>query len=104
MAMASVFSRFPSFLIHGLVWVLLGLMLLVFSPLNMNVTMPDEFWVKQGILFCLWIGAFYLNTVVWVPRLLFENKINLFIVSAFATTLAVVAVIWLTEISLNLPT
>jgi two-component system, LytTR family, sensor kinase len=102
--MASIYSRFPSVVIHVLVWVLLGLMLLVFSPLNMNVTLPAEFWVKQGIIFCLWIGAFYLNTFIWVPKLLFENKINLFIISAFGTALVVIALIWVTEYSLNLPT
>ncbi|WP_197901704.1 sensor histidine kinase [Rhodocytophaga rosea] len=102
--MASIFSRLPLFLVHGLVWVLLGLMLLVFSPLNMNVTLPAEFWIKQGILFCLWIGAFYINILIWVPKFLFENKINLFVLSAFGTTLVVIALIWLTEYSLNLPT
>lgn len=101
--MATFFGRFPSHLIHILIWVLLAFMLLVISPLQHNIILPAAFWVKQGILFCLWVMAYYLNTQIWVPKLLFENKINLFIVSGLLTTAGVVALIWLTEFWLNLP-
>jgi hypothetical protein len=84
-------------LIHILVWILLGLMLLVFPPLNLNASLPSQFWVKQAVLFCLWVGAYYLNIWVWVPKFLFENKIGLYIIVIFITAISVTALIWLLE-------
>jgi hypothetical protein len=95
--------RYVSPSIHLLVWLLLGLMLLVFPPLNLSVTLPVQFWVKQGIMFYLWVGAYYMNTWVWVPKLLFENKIGLFIIALLATIITVTGLTWLVEYWLDLP-
>jgi hypothetical protein len=102
--MANIFPiRLSAYSVHVLVWVLLGLVLLVFPPLNMSVSLPVQFWIKQAIHFCLYVAAFYVNTLIWVPKLLFENKIGKYIVALLATTIAVTVLAWLVEYWLNLP-
>ena len=90
-----------------LLWVLLGLVLLVFQPLywqaSLQVTFPSQFWVKQGVLFGLMVGIFYLNARVWVPRLLFYNKIGWFLLMVGLTAVAVMLLIDVVEEGINLP-
>lgn len=90
-------------LIHVLAWGLLGFALLVYQPLNWDVTLPRQFWVKQGIYFALLVGAFYLNTQVLVPLLLFRDKTSLYITSLVTAALIVVAVLYTIDTRLNLP-
>ncbi|WP_162055358.1 sensor histidine kinase [Pontibacter pamirensis] len=95
--------RYVSPLLHVLVWVSLAAMLLIFQPLVWDGSLPAEFWIKQGMLFCMWLSAYYLTTLVWVPELLFENKPGLFILAILATAIAVVLLIWKVELWFNLP-
>ena len=94
-------------LIQMLVWIMLGLMLLVFQPLywqaSLQVTFPAQFWVKQGMLFSLLVGIYYLNTEVWVPRLLFHNKISEFLVMVILTAITVLLLVKVVEGWLHLP-
>lgn len=90
-------------LIHILAWALLGFMLLVFLPMTSEVTFPLQFWIKQGIVFCLWVGAFYLNARVWVPKFLFQNSTAWFIIVNIVTALAVALFIFVVEVWLELP-
>lgn len=76
-------------LIHILVWATLGLMLLVVQPLSWSISLPNQFWIMQGIIFCVFVGLFYLNANVLVPHFLFNNRIWLFIFLALATGVAV---------------
>ncbi|GEO04207.1 sensor histidine kinase [Adhaeribacter aerolatus] len=76
-------------LIHILVWTTLGVMLLVLQPLSWNIALPTQFWIMQGIIFCVFICLFYLNANVWVPHFLFKNKIWLFMFLALATSVGV---------------
>ncbi|MDQ4140070.1 MAG: histidine kinase [Bacteroidota bacterium] len=101
--MASLIRRNISLFIQILVWALLALLLLIFQPLTWEVTLPMQFWIKQAILFCLWLSAFYLNALVWVPRLLLPNKIGLFTMAVVSTAAGVVLIIYLVEVGLNLP-
>lgn len=95
--------QYISPLIHILVWALLGFMLLVFQPMTSGITFPLQFWIKQGIVFCLWLGAFYLNARVWVPKFLFQNCTAWFIIVNIATSLAVALFIFVVEVWLELP-
>ncbi|RDV17219.1 sensor histidine kinase [Pontibacter diazotrophicus] len=95
--------RYVSPLLHVLVWVSLAAMLLIFQPLVWDGSLPAEFWIKQGILFCMWLSAYYLTTLVWVPKLLFEDKTGLFILAILATAIAIVLLIWQVELWFNLP-
>jgi LytS/YehU family sensor histidine kinase len=54
-------------------------------------------------LFVLWLTTFYLNALLWVPKLLLPNKIGWFVFAAFGTAAGVLLVIYLVEIGLNLP-
>ncbi len=90
-------------LIHILIWILLGFMLLLFHPLSWQVTLPPEFWVKQAVLFCLLVAVFYLNSQVFVPRLLFRNKTSWFIVVLLAISFALMLLIQMVDLWLNLP-
>lgn len=101
--MASLIRRNISVLIQILVWALMAFLLLLVQPLTSEVKLPVQFWVKQAIQFGLWLGAFYLNAWIWVPKLLLPNKIGWFVVASLGTALGVVIFIYLVEIGLNLP-
>lgn len=90
-------------LIHILIWILLGFTLLLFFPLSWQVVLPSEFWIKQGFLFCLLVIVFYLNSLVLVPRLLFQNKTGLFILVLVAISLALMILVQMVDLWLNLP-
>ncbi|AWM31445.1 sensor histidine kinase [Hymenobacter nivis] len=72
-------------LIHVLVWGLFGLTFLLFHPLTGRVVMPPQFWVKQGLMLAVWVGAFYLTVGVSVPRLLFRGHTGWFVGALVAT-------------------
>lgn len=94
-------------LIQILIWVMLGLLLMLFQPLSwqasLQITLPTAFWIKQGILFGLLVGIFYLNAWLWVPKLLFHNKISWFILAVVLTALVMMPLMKLIEAWLNLP-
>jgi sensor histidine kinase YesM len=94
-------QRYVSPLIHVLVWVVLGLALIILQP--RWHPLPPPFWVKQGTLFFLWIGLFYLNSLVWVPRLLFRERTGWFILTALLATLAFCLISYQLEQWLHLP-
>ncbi len=72
-------------LIHVLVWGLFGLTFLLFHPLTGRIAMPPQFWVKQGVMLAVWVGAFYLTAWVSVPRLLFRGHTGGFVGALVAT-------------------
>ncbi|MGV3560541.1 sensor histidine kinase [Larkinella arboricola] len=90
-------------LIHILAWGLLGFALLVYQPLNWDITAPPQFWIKQGFYFSLLVGSFYLNTQLLVPYLLFRDQTSLYITSLFVTAVFVVVVLFHVDNWLNLP-
>jgi two-component system LytT family sensor kinase len=99
----SIFRRYLTPLIHVLAWGLLALTLLLFQPMAGHVVLPMQFWVKQGVLLVLWIGAFYLTARVSVPRLLLRGYTGWF-VAALASTAAVILLLSHTlETALHLP-
>ncbi|OGX90505.1 sensor histidine kinase [Hymenobacter coccineus] len=79
------FRRALQPLIHVLVWGLFGLTFLLFHPLTGRVVMPPQFWVKQGLMLAVWVGAFYLTAGVSVPRLLFRGHTGWFVGALVAT-------------------
>ncbi len=96
--MASLIRRNISVVIQILIWVFLAFLVLLFQPLSWEVKLPIQFWIKQAILFGSWLGAFYLNAKVWVPKLLLPNKIGWFLVAGIGTAIGVVILIYLVEI------
>jgi two-component system LytT family sensor kinase len=86
---AFTFRRYLTPLIHVLAWGLLALTLLVFQPMSGHITLPVQFWVKQGVLLVLWVVAFYLTAYVSVPRLLMRGHTGWFILALIGTAAAI---------------
>ncbi|MBO2008986.1 sensor histidine kinase [Hymenobacter negativus] len=96
--------RYLTPLIHVLVWGLFGLTFLLFQPLTGRLTMPPQFWLKQGMMFLVWVATFYLTAKVSVPKLLFEGRTGWFILVLVGTTAAVLLFSRFLESMLDLPT
>jgi len=95
--------RYLAPLIHVLVWGLFGLTFLLFQPLTGRLTLPPQFWVKQGLMFGVWIATFYLTARVSVPRLLFPGRTGWFVLALVSTTVAVLLFSKLMDSALHLP-
>ncbi|RIV19363.1 sensor histidine kinase [Fibrisoma montanum] len=89
-------------LMHLLMWGVFGFALFVFQPLSSSVTLPTEFWIKQGIFFALLVGAFYINAQILVPRLLFRDRINAYLASVIGVMAVVLLIHWGIEVYFNL--
>ncbi len=88
-------------LVHLLV--LLGLLLLLCQPLVWDIKLPPQFWIKQGLIFALWVGLFYLNIGILVPRLLFQNRVEIFVAAVLGVVALVMLTSFLIDSWLNLP-
>ena len=95
--------RYLTPLIHVLVWGLFGLTFLLFQPLTGRLTLPPEFWLKQGLMLGIWVAAYYFTARVSVPRLLFEGRTGWFVLALAGTTVAVLLFSKFLEMSLHLP-
>jgi two-component system LytT family sensor kinase len=95
--------RYLAPLIHVLVWGLFGLTFLLFQPLTGRLTMPPQFWLKQGLMFAVWIATFYFTARITVPRLLFQGRTGWFVLALVGTTVGVLAFSRFLESALNLP-
>ncbi|GAC1590105.1 MAG: histidine kinase [Hymenobacter sp.] len=95
--------RYLTPLTHVLVWGLFGLTFLLFQPLTGRLTMPPQFWLKQGLMFSVWVVTFYLTARVTVPRLLFQGRTGWFVLALVGTTVALVLFSRFLDSALNLP-
>jgi two-component sensor histidine kinase len=100
---AFIFRRYLTPLIHVLAWGLLALTLLVFQPMSGHITLPPQFWVKQGVLLVLWVAAFYLTAYVSVPRLLMRGHTGWFILALIGTAATIQLLSRGLENALHLP-
>jgi two-component system LytT family sensor kinase len=71
-------SKLITIIIHVLIWGVFGL-IYFFQPLNWNITVPYQLWIKQSVILGLLVMAFYLNSFVLVPRLLLKNKSSIYL-------------------------
>ncbi|WP_035561875.1 sensor histidine kinase [Hymenobacter sp. IS2118] len=95
--------RYLSPLVHVLVWGLFGLTFLLIQPLTGRLVMPPEFWVRQGLMFLVWVASYYLTARISVPRLLFQGRTGWFGLALVGTTLGVLLFSRALEAGLNLP-
>jgi two-component system, LytTR family, sensor kinase len=89
-------------LVHVLVWGLLGSILLLWQPLTWKIEIPMQFWIKQAVLFGLLLTIFYTNTELLIPRLLFRNRTIPFIVLNLVAVLLVSFVVQKVEILVHM--
>ncbi|TGE21164.1 sensor histidine kinase [Hymenobacter metallicola] len=94
--------RYLTPLIHVLVWGLFALSLVLLNPVLGRFSIPPQFWIKQALVFGLWVAAFYLTAYVSVPRLLLRGHVGWFVATILLTTAAVMLLAQLTESWLNL--
>lgn len=93
-----------SILIHVSAWLLLGMMLFLLNPISWKVTLPDEFWIRQGILLLMLAGVFYLNIHLLLPKFLFKKgKAVVYLGIALAVSLVFMLTLQQIELWLNLP-
>jgi len=94
--------RYLTPLIHVLMWGLFGLTFLLFQPLTGRLTLPPQFWLKQGLMMGAWVIAFYCTARVTVPRLLFRGRTKWFVLALCSTTVAVLLFSLFLDYFLNL--
>lgn len=94
--------RYGPILAHVLMWCLLGTLLLLWQPLTWRIDIPQEFWIKQALLFVLLLSLFYTNSEVLIPGLLNQNKISLFVIVNISLALIIAFLIKQVEIQLSL--
>ena len=88
--MNAIKSRsYITILLHILLWMLFAFILLFYMPLTWNVSLPNQFWIKQGFVLVMLVLIFYLNSQILVPYLLLKNN-NL----GFLLVILLVAVIF----------
>jgi sensor histidine kinase YesM len=76
-------SKKVTVLIHILGWVMLGIVLLLLSPLSWRVDIPVQFWWKQIFLGSLLFIVFYSNLLMLVPKFLLEGKLYMYLLILF---------------------
>ncbi|WP_219223069.1 sensor histidine kinase [Pedobacter antarcticus] len=90
-------------LLHVLVWMLFAFVLLFYQPLSWNITLPYQFWIKQGWVLLILITIFYLNSYIYVPGLLLKNKNALFALAITASCLSAGILVEIIDDLLQLP-
>jgi len=70
-------SKLITIIIHVLIWGVFGL-IYFFQPLNWDIAVPYQLWIKQSIILGSLVIAFYLNSIVLVPRFLLRNNTGLY--------------------------
>lgn len=79
-------------IIHFLGWSLFGSVIFLISPLSTGVERPNEFWIKQGLMFAGLVTTFYFNYFYLVPKVLFKNRTSLFLLLNLIGGLAFVGI------------
>lgn len=73
-------GKYTKVIIHLLAWQLVAFIMIIQLRLILGVPLPIELTLKQIGLFILLIAYYYTNEKVFVPRLLYKEKLPAFIV------------------------
>lgn len=68
-----------SIITHILGWAIFGAVLFLLTPLTTKLEFPNEFWMKQALMFLALIATFYFNYFYLIPKILFNNQAGLFV-------------------------
>ncbi len=71
-------SKLVTAIIHISIWAVFGT-IYFFQPLTWNISVPYQLWIKQGITLDLVIVAYYVNSLVLVPKFLLSNRNSIYI-------------------------
>jgi len=96
-------SRVIAILIQVLVWLVFGLAILFYQPLTSNIIFPYQLWIKQAIVLVMLAGAYYLNSLVLMPRLLLKNHTYYYLLFIIVSIAAFMIIDDYADKWLNLP-
>ncbi|MEQ8472164.1 MAG: sensor histidine kinase [Marinoscillum sp.] len=82
---------------------ILWLLLLTLAPLGWGIDWPIEFWVKQFTFAIVLTAAYFSNSLVFVPRLLLNNRIILYALIIIGSSALILIGMRAVEHGLNLP-
>lgn len=74
--------------IHILSWFLLGFIMLFYTPLSWNITMPTFFWLWQSLVLFFMIVIFYSNAKIVVPKTIIKGNMTPYLIWAFLVIFA----------------
>ena len=83
-------SKLITIFAHLLVWVVFGIAIFFYHPLFSGIDIPYQAWITQTVTLLLLVIAFYTNTLVLVPRFLFNNQFVYYFAMIIALVGAVV--------------
>lgn len=68
-------KKYVFILVHLFFWLILAVGVLYNRPGDWGGNIPKTFWERQTILFAILVIVFYVNLYLLIPRLLFQNKV-----------------------------
>jgi two-component system, LytTR family, sensor kinase len=86
------YSRLIGIMIHILVWVVFGLVLFFYQPYLSNIDVPYQFWIKQIIILSMLVIAYYVNSIVLVPRFLLSNRTGYYFIMIVAIVVIIILI------------
>ncbi len=81
--------------IHILSWLLLGFIMLFYTPLSWNITIPTFFWLWQSLVLFFMIVIFYSNAKIIVPKTIIKGKTSTYLIWAFLVIFAMQLIAYL---------
>ena len=102
MILAKSKSKLITILVHILVWGVFGLAIFFYQPFLSGIDIPYQFWIKQIIVLGLLVVAFYINSLVLVPRFLLKNHSGYYFVTVICVVMAIVLLSGWVDRALNL--
>lgn len=80
-------------LVHFFCWLILAVGVLYSHPNSLDITITNDFWIRQTDLLVILMAVFYLNYYLLIPRLLIKR--SRVVVYILVTVALLVAVTWI---------
>lgn len=85
-------SKTLSVLVQILIWMVFGMAVLFYQPMTWDITVPLQLWIKQFLILGMLAAAYYLNSLVLVPRYLLHSRNGLYTLYILLTGMAVLGI------------
>src|ERR1700743_3713512 len=95
-------SRLIGTLIQVSIWVVFGIVLFFYQPFLSDIDIPYQFWIKQIIVLSSLVAAFYINSLILVPRFLLKNLTGYYLLIIIAIVVTIVLLSGWVDRALNL--
>lgn len=84
MTTAKTKSKLVTIMVQVLIWGVFGQVLFFYHPFFSDIDIPYQFWIKQTAILGMLVGAYYINYLFVVPKVLLRNKLGYYILFAIA--------------------